>query len=805
MVFLEVITMHPRTVLLLLSVSAAVATGCSGSPRSATEPVDLTQASLRRAQSCGDLTAMLQADARSKMNRRVDAEIHAVREGWSYGYGGAYDMASTAGGTFNGALGAPSAALPAATGTTSGAGAAGAAPATPPAHSNTETQVKGVDEADIVKTDGTYIYLLHGDRFLIVDSWPATSLATAASVAIEGEPLEMFVASGQAVVFSRVDGTAVYAAAHVPPLPEYSDVYSPGYFGGGGGVAMVGGPAGGTAFLPVAGGVAAPGGASGASGPVYPDYSTAPLAKVTVLSITGTQASVTRELYFEGSYLSSRRIDSRVRVILTGGAHGPALVYTPTFPSTVTDGGATTYVAPTEDEQVAAWEALRRTNEDLIARTTYADWVPYAFAKTGGQITASSAPCADFYLPTAGTTDFGMTQIESLDLAAPGAPPTVAAIVGSVSTVYANDRSLVLAAEAYVDPWLERESYAGSAGPVTLSNGTQQPAPVVPVETLNHTHLHLFDIATDPSTPQYSGSGTVPGDVLNQFSLDESSGSVRVTTTEQRSGPTLADGKQNQVSHVFVLTNDRGRLSITGNAGEIAPGEQLYATRYVGDKCYVVTWNVTDPLFVVDVADPKSPRVLGQVQIPGFSTYIHPLDATHLLTIGRETDLTGHQHAGSYWFGIAIQVFDVTDPLNPKLQYKYVYDGGEYATTEAMDNHKAFTYFDDKKLLAFPYVHQGSFGASGPSSTLEVFQVGVAEGINKLGSVSHSALLGTLPDGNYGYCGGYFDGSVRRGVFIGSFVYSISYGGIIASDVAALGTPVSTLKLDAPTMAGVCQ
>src|SRR5207248_8185018 len=133
-------------------------------------------------------------------------------------------------------------------------------------------------------------------------------------------------------------------------------------------------------------------------------------------------------------------------------------------------------------------------------------------------------------------------------------------------------------------------------------------------------------------------------DVKDQFSLDQRDGRVRVTTTEQRSGPARSDGKSNQVSHVYVLGNDEGRLSIIGDAGEIAPGEQLYATRYVGDKAYVVTWHVTDPLFVVDVANPNDAKVLGQVQIPGFSTYIHPLDDTHLLTIGRETDMTCHQH-----------------------------------------------------------------------------------------------------------------------------------------------------------------
>ncbi|MDP9000518.1 MAG: beta-propeller domain-containing protein, partial [Myxococcota bacterium] len=495
-----------------------------------------------------------------------------------------------------------------------------------------------------------------------------------------------------------------------------------------------------------------------------------------------------------------------VRAILTGGAHGPALVYSPVFPpgrTTTGANGSSQYTPPTQRDEIAAWEALRTTNEGLIAATTYADWIPLAFTKNGAQIDVNPTACGDFYVPTAGTTDFGMTQIESLDLNLPDQPPRATAIVGSVSTVYGNLGALVLASKAYVDPWTMQRAYAFNAPSGATVPGVAPPSN--PVETLDYTHLHLFDIASDPTIARYTASGTVPGDVKNQFSIDEKAGFVRVTTTEQRSGPPRADGKPNEVSHVFVLANDRGALSITGDAGEIAPGEQLYATRYVGDKAYVVTWHVTDPLFVVDVADPRKPRVLGQVQIPGFSTYIHPLDDTHLLTIGRETDSTGHQHNGSYWLGIAIQVFDVTDPLAPALQYKYVYDGGEYATTEAMDNHKAFTYFDDKKLLAFPYVHQGTYGSYGPSSTLEVFKIGVAEGIAKVGSVSHSPLLAPLPNGNYGYCGGYFDGAVRRGVFIGNYVYSISYGGIIASDVSALDLPVSTLKLDAPTLGGLCR
>src|SRR5260221_1500225 len=238
---------------------------------------------------------------------------------------------------------------------------------------------------------------------------------------------------------------------------------------------------------------------------------------------------------------------------------------------------------------------------------------------------------------------------------------------------------MVMAGRESTDRWVLGQSYAPT--PVASSGVSRPP---VPVETMNHTRLHLFDVASDPFQPLYVASGTVPGDVKDQFALDEKSDMVRVTTTEQRSGPPRTDGKANQVSHVFVLKSDGQGLSLLGDAGEIAPGEQLYATRYVGDKAYVVTWHVTDPLFVIDLAKPAHPKVLGELQIPGFSEYMHPLDDTHLLTIGRETDTTGHQHTdGGYWYGLAIQVFDVTDPLKPALAYKYVYDGGDYATSEA--------------------------------------------------------------------------------------------------------------------------
>lgn len=752
--------MQSKTALaLLVAVTSPLAFGCSSSVSGDGKPVASSNAALRRTATCQDLTETLRADARSKLNQRIDAEVRAIREGYSnYYYGG----------RGGGVVLAPSANAGAAV---DDSAAEGANPSTPtPAHSETETQVKGVDEADIVKADGTKLYVLHGQKFVIVDAWPAANLGVAGGIDIEGTPNEMFVANSRAVVFSTVDGAPLYAAAGVTPRAGYRDGYATPLYAGVADIAP--GYSGGGAFIQN------------------------PLTKVTVLTLDGGNASVARELYFEGDYLSSRRVASKVRLILEGGAHGPVLDYNPVLPAKTSSNGQ--YQPPSQDEQIAAWESLRTKNLAAIDATTYTDWVPVSFTKDASGIRAGSQDCSGFYLPTVGSTEFGMTQIQAFDLDLPAEPPRSVTIVGAAETVYGNADTLVLAGRAYSDPWLWRRAYGYAA----TSPGNGATPPTIPVETLNFTHLHLFDVAN--FQPEYVASGTVAGDVKDQFALDEKQGFVRVTTTEQLSGPPLSDGRQNQRSHVFVLKNGPEGLSVVGDTGPIAPGEQLYSTRYIGDKAYVVTWHVTDPLFVIDLAQPTQPKILGELKIPGFSEYMHPLDDTHLLTIGRETDDTGHQHTDAgYWYGLSIQVFDVTDPLQPALSHKYVYDGGDYATSEATQNHKAFTYFDDRKLLAFPYVRQAGFGAtanSGPSSTLEVFHVDVASGIQKIGSVDHSALLSTMPNGSYGYCGGYFDGSVRRGVFFENVVYSISYGGILANDVANLATPLNSLKLSAPTM-----
>jgi len=819
-----------RTSLLVLSVlGAASAYGCS--PTSGRENVGTTRAALHRAKDCGGLLQDLKADALSKLNSAVDLQIASIQQciasygdancssyGYSYGGGGPQ---RTGGFDSNGAEAAPtsgSSASPAPAGSSSGAsgtsssGSSSGGAGKAADYSETNTQVSGVDEADIVKTDGTNLYVLHGNAFKVVKAWPATDLAELSTLTVEGQPTEMFVADGKAVIYSQVNGIGIYNAAGVTPKATYQDY---GYGGG--------------PNVGVSDSVA-PGYPGGSPGITY-----APLTKITVLTLNGAAAQVARELYFEGSYLSARRVGAHVRTVLQGQAHGPKLKYS--LYEDVYDSSGSSY-PKTGTESIAQLNQLRAENVNRINASQLSDWIPNSFSKAGATVTASTVACQDFYVPTAGSTESGFTEIASIDLTNPGAAPKETAILGRTDTIYGNEGNLVLAARAWVEsPMIafsgsSSGSSSGGAPDVAISEPSRgESAPPAPAPTpaspgsnvgtrtlklntspiaidestaiayaMSKTHLHTFDFATDPTFPSYQASATVDGEIKNQFSLDEKDGVLRVATTERRvyvtpQGDWVSPSPFGQpqvrpatVSHVFTLSQSGANLSVIGKTPELAPGEQIYSVRFVGNRGYVVTFRQVDPLFVIDLSAPATPVVLAALKIPGFSTYMHPLDENHLLTIGRDASDTGRAE------GLQLQIFDVTNGAAPVLKHKFTYTGSEYGHSEAESEHKAFTFFAERGLLAFPYY---AYGQSGMRSSLELFSVSTASGFSKVGSVDHTPLFSKAQQG---YCGGYYSPQVRRGVFLEDWVMSISYGGIVAKQVSNLGGPGAQLPLSAPVV-----
>jgi Beta propeller domain len=649
-----------------------LAIGCSGQDEA---PPMITTSTLTRAQSCDELLSLLQRDAVTKVDMAIDAQIAWLQHQDDRDWAVEPNAAEDAGGGGNSA-GSPQA----------------------PEHSETNVQVEGVDEADIVKTDGNYLYVLHGTELAVVTAWPAEQMAASATMAIEGHPLEMFLTDDHIVVYSSMPSSAVTGE----PQPQNYDDYYYGY--------------------------------------------DEPLTKLTVLTHeAGGSLSVVRELYLEGNYTSSRRIGDQVRTVVTNYFYAP---FVQTWPNDWSEDTG---------EMIAMYQSLRIENYARIMAATLADFLPERYERSGGELVEQAPSCGDFYVPTAGSTSWGYTQVASIDLGDLTADLKETTVVGMSHTVYSSHDALYVAGvgyneAAYTSAWLSDDAVS-----------------------VSYTHLHKFDIASDPSTPAYVASASAVGTLNDQFSLDEKDGVLRLTTTDQLVGKDTWDTQ----NHLFTLGPNMQRLgAVTG----LAPGEQVFSARFVGNRGYVVTFRQVDPLFVFDLSNPAAPKKLAELKIPGFSNYMHPIEGgDYLLTIGQDGDDDGIVGAP------ALQIFDVRDATAPALAHKLVLDDG---WTEAQYNHKAFTFYQGK--LALPFTSWDSSNYN-PVSRLDLFDIDVTTGITPHGSVDHSALFAEGVDDCYYY--GYGIG-VRRGVFIEDYVYSISNGGIIVSDMADMAT-VATLPMAA--------
>ena len=181
--------------------------------------------------------------------------------------------------------------------------------------------------------------------------------------------------------------------------------------------------------------------------------------------------------------------------------------------------------------------------------------------------------------------------------------------------------------------------------------------------------------------------GSVPGTVLNQYSVDEQGSYLRIATTET-AAPTGAflvpSGDAGLSNSVYVLTESGGVLSVVGSLTGIAPGERIFATRFFGDRAYVVTFRQFDPLFAIDLSDPTAPKLAGSLEIPGFSRYLQPIDATHVIGIGQQV-------VNNEPSNVQVSLFDVSDLANPRrVGVTTVSTGDSYwmTTSEHYDAHQ---------------------------------------------------------------------------------------------------------------------
>ncbi|MGE3546457.1 MAG: beta-propeller domain-containing protein, partial [Kofleriaceae bacterium] len=287
-------------------------------------------------------------------------------------------------------------------------------------------------------------------------------------------------------------------------------------------------------------------------------------------------------------------------------------------------------------------------------------------------------------------------------------------------------------------------------------------------------NVHTFDISV-PGQTRYTGSGRVEGTLVDQFSISEHEGAIRLATTTNR-WRWWEDDPPLVTNHIWVLEGDgAGTVTTVGHAGDIATGESIQSARFLGDKGYLVTFERIDPLWTIDLSDRTNPRVVGELEVPGFSTYLHPLGDTELLSIG-----VGGDQNGVNW-RTTISLFNVGDFAHPSLTAALPIAGEDgWGWSEALWEHKAFQYFAPKQLLAVPQSNYSndSVGNYRYLSKLELVSVEPGVGLTRKGSIDHSAYY---PTDQYWY---YND--IRRSIFMGDYIYAISDKAITVHNLSDL-------------------
>lgn len=347
--------------------------------------------------------------------------------------------------------------------------------------------------------------------------------------------------------------------------------------------------------------------------------------------------------------------------------------------------------------------------------------------------------CKNVHVPKSSTPTV-LTRLISIDLKAKKFQETMAFV--QAQTVYASESSIYLAQAGYLQ-----------------SRNT----------SLQHTVIHKF-LLPQGETALYQASGVVKGHLINQFAMDEHKGNLRIATNGMENTAVLPWGGQwEQVSRVQVLAPVGTKLRSIGQTPDLAKGERLYSARFDGDRAFVVTFRQVDPLFTIDLKNPYRPRVIGELKVPGFSTYIHMMDDKHLLTIGQDADeQTGRQR------GLKLSIFDVTDFSKPKEVKSLIFKSG--VASESSYEHKAFGFHRAKGVLAIP-ASQTSMNGSERTSLL-LFNVSTKD-IKAAGEVSMTDLQ-----------------SVRRSFFAENVVYAIGGTGVRAASVGNPKSPLGTVIFD---------
>lgn len=559
----------------------------------------------------------------------------------------------------------------------------------PSDYSTTNNQEDGVDEMDIVKTDGTLLFVAREQSVAVLASWPPAETRIVAELPIVGNPQGLFLLGDRLAVISS--------------FWETTDQTNQGWGG----------------------------------------------TRIDLFDINDpSNPQPIRTIELEGWNLGARMIEGTVFLVLRTWVPTPIGVWDLMWRD---DLGLPPNNPNMSDEEFQRVLELARSIltplvADIVEAMDIEELLPLIRdSGTGADVTAPLLQCDQIYRPSV-RDEYSVLTVVHLDLGAADLevePVSGTGVLTSGWTIYASERHLYVA---------QGRSWWWWTPFIDLFGGVD-------------TAIHSFDLDPGGDDPvRYAASGEVPGQLYSQFSMGEYEGYLRVA-----SSPDFwrwwGGGPEEPGTTVTVLQDDgEGLLAQVGQVGGISPEEQLYAARFLGDRGYLITFERIDPLFTLDLSDPANPRVVGELEIPGYSAYLHPMDEDHLLAIGMDGDEEGRLT------GLAVKIFDVGDLEAPTLLDDYVIDNpeGGWSWSEALYDHHAFTFH--RGVLAIPSV-QGSWGV-GWKAGLIVLSADVEEGLLKLGEVDHSDMPALLPGEQA------WSALVRRSVFIEDALFSISPRGV---------------------------
>ncbi|HSQ92877.1 MAG TPA: beta-propeller domain-containing protein, partial [Methanoregula sp.] len=308
-------------------------------------------------------------------------------------------------------------------------------------------------------------------------------------------------------------------------------------------------------------------------------------------------------------------------------------------------------------------------------------------------------------------------------------------------------------------------------------------------QEIDQTTTAIHKIAISNGAITYLARGEVPGILESQFSMDEYENNLRVATTSN----VYTTRGSYEYNNVFVL--DAGMKTI-GSLTHIAEQEKIYSTRFIGERLYMVTFKRIDPFFVIDLSNPVSPKILGKLKIPGYSDYLHPYDANHIIGVGKETGT--NDWGGVSTKGLKLALFDVSDVENPR-QLDKVEIGDAGTDSAVLSDHKAFLFDKAKNLLVIParvvrnepavYEKDGILRQNNIWYGAYVFGLTPEAGFTLRGTVQH----GTGSDRYYYY--GSSANEVKRSLYIDNVLYTLSTRKILANSLSDINTTITTIDL----------